>query len=119
MPPGRPSSSNRPSGSAKVAALAVVERLFREAEIASAPPADLDHDERRRRTRVDRHEVELVATDMDVPGEDGPARLGQPRTDESLRGVARDLRRRSCLSSAWAVHGRMVPADPHPRLTAG
>ena len=41
---------------------------------AGAPPADLDDDERRRRARVDRHEVELVAADMDVPGQDGPAR---------------------------------------------
>jgi RecB family exonuclease len=58
---------------AEMAALAVVERLLREPEVSATSPADLDDHERRRRSRVDRHEVKFVTTDMDVPGEDGPA----------------------------------------------
>jgi hypothetical protein len=80
--------------SANVAALAVIERLLRQAEGALTAPADLDDHECRWRTRVDRHDIELVATDMDVPGEDGPSRCDQTRTDEGLSGVTRLLRRR-------------------------
>ena len=49
-----------------------------------AAPADLDDHERRGRTRVDRHEIELVATDMDVPGQD---RSSRPRPDERATSV--------------------------------
>ncbi len=102
---------------AEMAALAVVECLLREAEVTPAPPADLDDHEHRRRARVDRHEVELVATDMDVPGQDGPAQVAQPRTYEGLGGVTRDLRRRSRPGGGLAVHESIVPADAHPALS--
>jgi hypothetical protein len=99
-----------------MAALAEVERLFGESEVASAPPADLDHHEHRRRTRVDRHEVELVATDMDVPGEDGPARFDQPMSDQSFGGITRLLGRRSREGWKLAVHARIVTGDSAPAL---
>ena len=79
---------------AEVTPLPAVEGLLGHAEVAAPTPANLDDDEGGRRTRVDRHEIELVATDMDVPGEDGPARFAQPRGDEHLGGVTRELRRR-------------------------
>jgi hypothetical protein len=41
----------------KVAALAVVERLLREAEVAATSPADLHDYQHLRRARVDRHKV--------------------------------------------------------------
>ena len=63
----------------------------------------------RRRTRVDRHEIELVATDMDVPGQDGPARLDQPVSDQRLGGVTRQLRRRASVEPA------QVDPPPSPR----
>ena len=102
---------------AEVPALAVVDGLLRKPEVAPAAPADLDDHEHRRRARVDRHEIELVATDMDVPGEDDPAGFAQPRTDESLGGITRELRRRSRPSGGLAVHGWMLPADARPAIT--
>jgi hypothetical protein len=101
---------------AKVAALAVVERLFWEPEVAPPTPADLDDHEHRRRARVDRHEVELVATDMDVPGEDGPARFHQPIGDQSFGGITRLLGRRSRLGWKLAIHATIVAGDPAPAL---
>ena len=101
----------------EVSPLAVVEGLLGQPEVAAPTPADLDDHEGRRRARVDRHEVELVATDMDVPGQDGPARFGQPRRDERLGGVTRELRRRSRPSGGSAVHPTMLPDGAHPRLS--
>ena len=37
---------------------------------------------------IDRHEVELVATDVDVPGEDDPACRGQTVGDQGLGAVS-------------------------------
>ena len=59
----------------------------------AAPPADLDDHERGRRARVDRHEVDLMTADMDVPSQDRPARLEQPRGDQAFGTVAGLLRR--------------------------
>jgi hypothetical protein len=50
----------------------MVHGLLGQAERPAGPPADLHDDERARRARVDRHEVKLVATDMDVPGQHDP-----------------------------------------------
>jgi hypothetical protein len=88
----------------QVAALAMVEGLLGKAEVASAAPAHLDDDEERRRTRVDRHEIQLVATDMDVPGQDGPARFAQSRGDKLLGGVTRQLSSCPTGSGAPTVH---------------
>jgi len=88
----------------QVAALAVVECLLGEPEVPPTAPTDLDDDEERRRTRVDRHEIELVATDMDVPGQDGPARFAQSRGDKLLGGVTRQLSSCPTGSGAPTVH---------------
>jgi hypothetical protein len=92
--------------------LAMVDGFLGEAEIAPRAPAHLDDDEGGRRTRVDGHEIELVATDVDVPGEDDPAGVGQPDGDQLFRGVTRALRRRSCPSSGSTVHAGIVAGAP-------
>ena len=91
-------------------ALAVIDRLLGEAERATASPADLDDDERGRRARVDRHEIELVATDMDVPGENRPTGVDQPTGNERFRGIARDLRRGSGPIERLSGHRRIFAA---------
>ena len=90
----RPTVEQAVRGGPDPRSLAVVDGLLGQPELAAGAPADLDDDERRRRTRVDRHEVELVATDMDVPGQDGPASLREPVGDERLGGITRLLGRR-------------------------
>jgi hypothetical protein len=101
----------------QVGTLAMVERLLGEAEIPSAAPADFDDDQARWRTRVDRHEIELVATDMDVPGQDGPACFAQPSSDQILGGVTRQLSGRSTGGGAPTVHRPMIAGDPHRTIT--
>ena len=54
-------------------ALATVDRFLRQAEVAPRPPAHLDDDQRRRRTRVDHQEVDLVAAHPKMPPEHRPA----------------------------------------------
>ena len=100
-------------GRPKVGSLAVVEGLLGEPEVPPAAPANLDDDEERRRTRVDRHEIELVATDMDVPGQDGPALIAQASSDQLLGGVTRHLSGRSTGGGAPTVHRPMIAGDPH------
>jgi hypothetical protein len=95
-------------------ALAVVDRLLREAEVATGTPADLDDDQCRRRTGIDRHEVELVATDMDVPGQDGPARVREARSDEPLGRITRLLRGRSSRVAGSVRHPGIVAGEPYP-----
>jgi hypothetical protein len=98
----------------QMASLAVAEGLLSQPEVPPATPADLDNDKGLRRTRVDRHEIELVATDMDVPGQDGPARIAQPSGDELLGGVTRPLSGRPTGGGASTVHRPMF-ADVHHR----
>jgi hypothetical protein len=95
----------------------VVDRLLREAEVATGTPADLDDDQCRRRTMIDRHEVELVPTDMDVPGQDRPAGVGEARSDEPLGGITRLLRRRSIRCAGSVRHRIILAIDAHSRLT--
>ena len=106
------SADSRP----QVTTLAMVEGLLRKPEVPATSPPDLDDDEVRRWARVDRHEIELVVTDMDVPGQDGPARLAQPSGDELLGGVTRQLSGRSTGSGASTVHCAMIAVDPHPAV---
>jgi len=84
---------HRPGRVAHVTPLPEVDGLLREAERPRAPQPDLDDHElrRRRRARVDRHEIELVATDMDVPGQDGPTGVRQAGGDQRLGGITRLL----------------------------
>lgn len=99
--------------------LAMVNGLFRQAEGSARSPADLDHDERGRRTRVDRHEVELVATDMDVPGQDGPTGFRKARSDERFGGITRLLGRRSRRVAGSLRHRGILPMRAYPWLTPG
>jgi hypothetical protein len=66
----------------------VIDGLFGEAEVAGRSPANLDDDERGGWAWVDRDKVDLVAADMDVPGEDGPAGFGQSVRHQRFGGVA-------------------------------
>ena len=110
--------------SADPCSLPMVDRFFGQAEFATDPPTDLDHDERCRRAWVDRHEVKLMTTDMDVPGQDGPADRPEMGLDELFGGVTRALRRgptridwrifheRSLTMRAYQTHirARCLPA---------
>jgi DNA-binding PadR family transcriptional regulator len=106
-------------GRPNAGALAVIDRLLWQAEPASGAPADLDDHERGRRTRVDRHEIELVATDMDVPGQDGPTGFREARGDEALGGITRLLCRRPHRVVGSVRHRAMVPSGPYLLLTPG
>ena len=101
----------------QVGSLTMVERLLGKAEIPSAAPANFDDDQARRRTRVDRHEIELVATDMDVPGQDGPTFFAQPSGDQLLGGVTRQLSGRSTGGGTPTIHSRMIAGGPHRTIT--
>jgi hypothetical protein len=68
-----------------------VERLLRQPEVTPRAPADLDRDEGGGRAGVDRHDVQLVAADVEVPGEDRPAACLEAGRDESFGGVTRML----------------------------
>ena len=93
-------------------ALAMIDRLLGQPEVAASSPADFDDHERRRRTRVDRHEVELVTTDMDVPGQDGPTGIREPDGDQRLGGITRLLGRRPHRVVGSVRHVGMVAGDP-------
>ena len=79
----------------QVASLPVIDRFFGQAEVPRRAPSHLDDHEARGWARVDRHEVDLVATDMDVPGQDGPPLFAEPGGDERLGGIAYELRCRA------------------------
>ena len=64
---------------------------------------------RRRRRIAEQVEIELVATDMDVPGQDGPACFAQPSSDQILGGVTRQLSGRSTGSGASTVQAADDP----------
>jgi hypothetical protein len=97
----------------------VVDRLLGKPVRAAAAPADLDHHERGRRARVDRHEIQLVATDVDVPGEDRPTGLDQPTGNERFCGIARDLRRGSSPIGRLSGHEAIMGArDGLPIIAA-
>ena len=104
----RPAIEQAVSGCPDARPLPVIDRLLGQTERPVGAPADLDHHERGGRTRVDRHEVELVTTDMDVPGQDEPASLRESVRDERLGGITRLLRRRSSWSAGLILHRRMV-----------
>ena len=96
-------------------ALAMVDGLLGQAEVPIGAPADLHDHERGRWTRVDRHEVQLVATDMDVPGQDGPTGVRQTCRDQRLGGITRLLGRRPPRVVGSVRHGGIVAGDPYPR----
>jgi hypothetical protein len=100
-------------------ALAVIHGLLAEAETARRPPTHFDDDERARRTRVDRHEIELVASDMDVPGQDGPTGLEQSTEDQRFGGVTCLLGLRPGRDPDRTFHGATVTvSSARTRITA-
>ncbi len=72
-------------------ALSVVDRLLRETEVTSPTSPNLDDDKSGWRARVHGHEIELVAADVHISTEDGPAIGRQARRDKLLRRVAAQL----------------------------
>ena len=94
--------------------LAMVDRLLGQAEVPAGPPADLDDHQGRGWTGIDRDEVELVATDVDVPGQDGPAGVGESRSDERLGGIAGLLCCGSLRVAGPVRHPGIVGVDAYP-----
>jgi hypothetical protein len=74
----------------QMSTLAPVECLLRQAEATVAPPAHFDDDERRRRSGIDSHEVELTAPHAHATTEDRPT-VGCQRERHSRFGVVPDL----------------------------
>ena len=77
-------------------------------------PADLDDDQRRGWTGIDRDEVELVATDVDVSGQQGPAGVRETRSDERLGSIAGPLGCRSRLVARSVRHAFMFARNAYP-----
>jgi hypothetical protein len=94
---------------AQVPALAPVERLLRQAEAAIAPPADLDDHERRWRSRIDRHEVELTTADANMTTEDRPALRRERQCDGGLGVIPSPLLRRPRAGHATEGATRRSP----------
>lgn len=95
-------------GEAQTRPFPVVDGLLAKPEAPRCPPAHLHDDEIGRRTRVDRHEIELMAADMDVPGQDGPTGLEQSDEDQRFGGVTCLLCLGPCRDADRAFHGPMV-----------
>jgi len=102
----------RERGGPQPPALAMVDRLLGEAVVPPNPPADLDEHQFARRARVDRHEIKLVATDMDVPGQDGPAVVDQLIGNQRFGGITRLLGRRPRTSWRPTVHAAIIATRP-------
>jgi hypothetical protein len=68
-----------------------VDGLLGQPEVAAAPRPDLEDDEARRRCRVDCHDVQLGAADVDVEAQDRPAGRSKALGHEPLGGIARLL----------------------------
>jgi hypothetical protein len=88
--------------------LAVIDGLLGQPERPIRPPAYLDDDERGRGARVDRHEIEFVATDMDVPGQDGPSDGVEVRRDQRLGGITGLLRRGPSRPERRILHAAIL-----------
>jgi hypothetical protein len=85
------------------------ERLFRQPEVAPAPPANLDEHELARRAGIDGDDVELTATGPDIPGEHEPAFAHESPGHQALRRIA-DL-------SGRRRHERRMESSPARALT--
>jgi hypothetical protein len=75
-------------GPIEPADLGLVEALLLGPEARRSAAADLDHDDHRRRAGIESHDVELVAADTDLPGEDDPSLATQLVSGHGLGGVA-------------------------------
>ena len=105
----------RPYAAARIRdSLPVVHGLLCQAVVTAGPPAHLDDDQRGRRTGIDRHDVDLVTADVDVPGQDSPAAGGQAVGDEGLGGIAGLLRRCPLLVAGSIRHRGIVAGAAYP-----
>lgn len=91
------------------ATLAVVDGFLAGPVFPRPPAPHLDNHELPWRARVDRHEIELAATDMDVPGKDCPAGGSEPVRHERLGSVAEELCLGPVAIRGLGVHGERVP----------
>ena len=90
----------------------MIDGLLGQPELAPGPPANLHDHQRGGRARVDRHEIELMTTDMDVPGQDGPTGVREPAGDQRFGGISRLLGRRPGRVVGSVRHAGIVAADP-------
>ncbi len=88
--------------------LPVIQRLLRKPEVPATSTPDLDHDERSWRAGIQRQQINLVAPQPEVSGEDGPAGRDQPIRDELLSRITDLLRHRR----ADPVHGPSMGGAP-------
>ena len=70
----------------------MIERLLGQPEVPAAAVAHLHDDERPRRARVNRDEIQLVPPDAEVAGKDGPACGLEAGADKAFGRVADPLR---------------------------
>lgn len=106
----QPTAVEQGEGSLAQARLfATVHGLLRQAKVAPSAPPDLHDHEHRGRARVGRHEIEFVATDMDVPGQDGPAGVDESGGDQRFSGVTRLL----CGSPTGIEPWRIIHGSHH------
>jgi len=89
---GQPAITDEPRhGSPQTQLLAPVERLLADAEVPAGAPPDLDHNELPGRAGIDRHEIQLISPDPDLPREHRPTRLGEPIGDQLLSRITVSL----------------------------
>lgn len=96
-------------GLAQPRLFATIHGLLRQAEVAPSAPPDFHDHEHGWRAWVGRHEIEFVATDMDVPGQDGPASVDESGGDQRFGGVTRLL----CGSPTGIESWRIVHGSHH------
>ena len=96
----------------------MIDGLLRQPEGPADPPAHLDDDEGRRRSRVHSDEVQLVPADVDVARQDRPAGRDEVLRDEGLSGIAGALRRRP-TGFRRIIHPCDRDAGPYPATYPG
>lgn len=111
----RPAIDETVGGGADPSTLPVVHGLLRQAEVASRAPTNLDEHKRLRRTRVDRHDVKLMAADMDVPGQDRPPETRQAIGNQRLGNITGLLGGGALRATGWVCH---LPHDRRRPLPA-
>ena len=85
-------SSGHPEGvhgTVQTSDLGLIEPLLLAPEGMRSATPDLDHDEHRRRARVEGDDVDLVSTHAHLPSQDGPSLVSQPIRDRDFGRIAR------------------------------
>ena len=100
--------------------LGLIETFLLRTEARRSAAADLDHDRHRRRTGVERNDVELITTDTQLPLEDDPALSTEERGDPLFGCVSGSTARRSMIgirSVCRAAHRAMLNGSACLRLS--